>query len=645
MRAITFAVGVAAALAGCQDPEISITVDFPDEVVPPCVDEPCRDVSLVKGVERLEVSVYEFASHYCAIDPADPRSNDDVPFGRVSAEVEDESRRSRVVLHRDAGVGALALSGVPRLGHKVVTVMGYDEADQPLAGGCADVGDIDDDLALTIPVERTLIVRVLPSPLVAPSLRLPTDGGATLSVFAQPRRLDSAVPPDDALQVWLRAAPDAAEVEHGGLRAERTPQEIENRLFTIEDLDAPVPAEAIGPVELVVRGRWADQVNRVSANVRADLVGGVSLEDVDGPNQVAPSWAVFERNPPRDVVAVARYRGDSGALQLVVAREINGALVRGTAVDAPGVRSLTVFRGGSGPQVVTRTATGWVTVRWDVEPAILVPGLVETTVAADQLVGLPPNCGTGDVGILGVVGGRVLGWHDVDGSAPSGNDNDVGRLAANLDSLGGSGVTLELLGPACLVVRNVEGNPVERWAVAVRRTALGREDIYLATPDAAPLLTQFVGGVSVAPSPQPTILAVTMGPAGPRVGTYRLRYEAGQAAVVIPDGNVDHPLPTAAIAVAAVRQGEVLDTLGLHALDAQPGSLGLSMTRGSVRRGNELSAMTVVGAGGADHHLLRIGFSELPDGTPGRDEVMIAGDNGLLIYDLTKVERMPMVTP
>ncbi len=626
MRAITFAVVVGAAAAGaCEDPRVAIEVRFPDESLSD------GEEALDEDVDRLEVSVFQFNDYDC----------NDLAFGRVSVDVQNESRRGRVVVPRgDSGFRSADLSGIPRLADSVIAVRGLDASGLMLAGGCTDiVDDIEDDLATTIALERSLIVRVLPSELVAPSLRLPAAPGAMLAVVASERRHASAVVPLASLQMSVRTTPTDHEEPYGTITAPTTPEATSSGIFTVSGLVAP--EGAVGPIELVVRGRWADQVNTVSAMVPAELVGGISLTEAlgDGLNQVAPTWAVFELESNDDaVVAVARYRGDTGPLQVVVVREINDTLVMRGAVAAPGVRTLTVLRDGTGPRVVSRTATGWVEVMWNVDPPTLMTRSTETTTAADQLLGLPP-CAGPSVGVLGVVGPSVLGWRAVDGTAPSGLGDDVGRLAAAIGALTSDGGTIELLGAACLAVRRIDGVDTERPVVAVRHTALGREVTYLVTPELAPVATPFVGGVSVTPLMRPTILAATVGASGPRVGTFRLRYDdptlpGALPPALVPDGFVDHPLPTAAMAVAAVRSDEGLDSVALHAL---PGQLGMSMTRGSASPGHELSAMMVVDVEGDEQHLFRIGFDE----SSNKDEVMIAGDHGLAIFDLTKRMETP----
>ena len=627
MRGITFAVGVLAVAAACKDPRIAVTLDFPDEVVPPCAVADCTDVSLVDGVERLEVSVYEFASHYCAVDDHDPMSNDDVPFGRVPAEVQAESLRSFVVLRRDDGFSGLELSGIPRLGHKVIVARGFDDKYQFLAGGCVDVGDIDDDLALTIGLERGLVVRVLPSELLAPSLILPAPG-ATLSILASQRRLTASVD-RDSLRTSVRAEPTDVEVPYGTLGPSTVQGAIAD-VFPLTNLTTP---DVIGPVELVVRGRWADEVNTASAIVLPEPIARFSLAD-EGLNLTDPSWAVIQA-PGGLVHAVARYQSEPGRTQLVLAREEEGGGFRRVAIDAPGVLALAVVEDASANQTIaTRTASGWGWLDVSQDPPVVRRGPEESTTAAKQLVGVPACVGR-RVGVLGVVGDDVVGWSAIDGSPPAGPDTDIGALAARIDELAVDGATVEFLGAWCLIVSRADDVDRERPVVAVRRNGLGRQVTYLVTPDIPPLATPFVGGLSVTAQARPSLLAVTVGGSGPRIGTFRLRYTDTFAPAVVPDFVVDHPLPSAAISTTSmiVQRGEgkpvLIDTLGLHALG---GAVGLSMTRASEARGDELSAMAAVDVPGTNHRFLRVNL----EGTTQRKEVFVVGDNGLQVYDLTR---------
>lgn len=632
------AVGLAA--GGCQDPEVAIELRFPAETVG------SMETALADAVTRLEVSVFQFTNADC----------DALTYGEVSGDVQDESRRSRVVLSRSANGFHGRVSGIPRLADSVIAVRGFDASGQQLAGGCVDVTeDIEADVAIPIELARSLIVRVLPSELTSPSLRLPTDDGDTVSLFVRYRDLDAVVPLS-ALRIRLRSRPTDEEDEVAGwtIDSPSTPATEASGIFTISGLSSPIVA--VGPLEVVVRGAWADQVTRISAGVPPSAASRVRLGSVDDPNQGPARWAVMELDLDDDpdrvdtrVVAVARYLGTSGVQQLVVVKENDDDQMEAKpGFAAQGVEALTVFTGGGGRQyIVGRNATGWAVVDWQSDPPALatLPPDTSTQTAPEQLLGVPPcqsQARSMTSGVLGVVDGTVLGWERLDGSPPA-TTGPIANLATGLRELLASGASIELIDAECATVRVVPAEPSDLEVIVpivlARVWTTEGPVIYAVSSELVTIRTPFVGGVAIARvNGRSAILGVTLGAAGPRVGTYRLRYDdpAQQPTAppaLVPDLVVDHPVPSLASAVTALAGVEgAVDTLSLHDL---PTGLGLSMTRGAVIHGQELSAMTVLPGAGDGQLLRRIAFNEQPNGQAGRDEILIAGDQGLAIYDVS----------
>ncbi|MBL8624597.1 MAG: hypothetical protein JNK64_25030 [Myxococcales bacterium] len=622
----TLAMVGAVTLGACTDPSVDVTLVFPPKGLGAVT-------ALADDLQRIDLTVAVLTAKPCAA----------IIDGTVTADELALGRRTTARLDRgDDGFTPVALTDVPRLDPKVFVLTGYDASGAVIAGGCEDVLAIEGDVVVEVQVEPALITRVVPGPLTSPSLRLPLtpaeEALGAVQVIARERRAGGDLVPVGSLRTTLRGI--GGEVTYGAVSPPTTPADQASGLFTITGLDQPV--SAVGPIELVVRGAWSDQVNRISAAVPPLKLQTIMIGPADVPNTIAPSWAVMETrdaaNQPA-VVAAALFKGAAGTTQLVVIREgADDTLVRQPPVPAPEVRALATFRRDLDatlrPSIVARVSTGWVQLAWQTDPPTAMRLTTETTTAADQLLAIPP-CGAASIGLLVGTGAVFTGYEDLVATAAAAT-SPIAKLAADLTSLAAGGATLEPLGAVCMVTSVGVATPV----VAVRQTLAGRAQIYLTTPDVAPIATDFVGAVSAMPLDVGAALVAGVRTAtGVRVQSYRLKYQDGAAPRLVPDGVIDHALPDVPRALAAMlaNRDPYVDTLAIETL---PGALGLSMTLGARVAGDELSAMTIVDVVGTDQSLRPIRLVDTAAGG-GKQELLVTGSNGLATYDLTRPRPQP----
>ncbi len=612
MRVITFAVVAAVGAAACEDPRVTVVLDF----------DSADGAVLATELERVQVSVYEL-----------DQPCDDLALGRLSQAELDVSLRARTTLHSANGrFGSAELSGIPRLGPKLFALVGTN-GNVVQAGGCSEHGDITEDLELPIEVEPALYTRVLPSTLLVPSLILPAPG-ETLQLVSRQRLLDGTAAPLESIEVSLRSGTTGTIAEqeptaYGTLEV----ASVADGLFTLGDLTAP--RGVVGPMEIVVRGRWSDQVNAISAAVAPPSLAAVDLTNLGGVNQIDPSWVILDGT--ERLVAVALHEGASGVRRTVLAREsVSGdGFDEPTSTTTPALRTLAVFQraANEAAQIVSRNGTGWVIVGTATGTPVLDQVTAGGATPADEIIGLPP-CAERD-GIR-MSDGLIVRSGDVvaafDGLAPAPSTTGVAAdLVAHVVELAGAGVSLSLLGAACLpVARTDGGEQIFEPVLAVRRSVEGVETVHLVVAGAAPLQTAFLGAVTAIPvGAGAAILAASRAANGMRVVSYRVKYDrgAGTPVRIIPDGEIDHPLPGVPRALSALDangDGE-FDTVSLCEFD---GVIGLGMTLGSDVAGREISASSVRAVIGAEQRLVRVAFR----GNGDRDEVALVGSNGLGIF-------------
>lgn len=610
------ALGLATA---CTDPTIEVQLVFPD----------AGAGSLAEAVERYDLAVVV--------------ANADCAAARyLELSDEDLRRGTRVFIHDQPVDVPAILTDVPRVDAKLFVVTGYDAAGAVIAGGCADVRDpIEADRRIPIPMEPALITRVVNSEAVTPSLTLPgTDG---FELLARERRRDGAPVNQAALRFALRTSVgDLALVTSSappGFRVDTVSEP--DGVFAIRGLDS-LPLDQLsattspaGPAELVIRGAWSDEVNRIPISFDVAPVEAW-LDAARAPNRIAPAWTTLPcsgvDNPCTDGAAL--FQGASGPPHVVAFRARRPAppetLLTITLVpgpDVPDARTLVAFRRPLRDEslLVTRTTSGWTTLKLTMTGWVVATG-DEVTAAADQLLALP-RCGGPSLGLLAVAGTNVQGYADVTPAVALDTD-PIGRLAAALRGWLASGEQLELLGAACVQARGTAAQP----AIAVRRTRADGERVTLLVSAGGdpPLVvdTDMVGAVTAAAlGDVPTVIATS-----PEANTLRVRSSrlmlATAAPRLVPDGIISHPVPavpTALTTLDANRDG-LDDTAALVPLGA---GVGLAMTLGGARVDDALSAT----------HALRTpmrGRRLAPLGKPGEHQaLLVLGDDSLAVYDFT----------
>ncbi len=633
MRWVTCALGLlTAAAAACSDPELEVVLTFPAMPVDAVT-------ALETDIQRYQITVAQLTST-CPDLRALRITSADVALGEVAT-----FRASRGV----DGLPPIELAGVPRLGAKLVVFTGYGDGGAVIAGGCADVGDVVDGMApVPLPVEPAIVTRVVPSALQWPSLRLPVAAASdVVQVVARERRANGGTLASGAVTSALRTV-GHDEVPYGVVIAPVTESEQANGIYTVSGLDVdptvalraidPQAAPVVGPVELVIRGAWSDQVNRIAAGVKPRPIAGVAIESA-GLNQRAPSWVLVDDatlpggDPADNVVAAALYQSPSGSPQLVTVRERGHHLEALAPIGAAGIEALAAFPrvADVAPWIVGLGSDGWYALDYRTDPPTLAPVGARATSHADQVLAMP-RCGAASIGLVTGDGATFTAYPDLV-AAPAGDQTPIGVITAAIRSLVVPGAVIELLGSACMVVRPDVVAPV----AAVRQTVGGVARVYLVTPDLPPIETPFAGAITAAEvGAGAAIVGAVDTVSGPRVRSFRLKFDAPGAGALpprlVPDGVIDHPLPAPPRSLVTMRANPdpYYDSLALEDLGAQ---LGLSMTLGGPGLDDQLSAMQVNPVDGTDQRLWRVNFD-----SDAKDELAITSSRRVVIVDLTQAD-------
>ncbi len=591
-------------LVACSDPTIAVTIDW------------SRHAALSGKVTELRVTVNTLADHTCAALRDGDVDDAELALGLQTAVTFPNDARAR------------PLDDVPRLGAKLFVLEGYDAEQRRIAAGCRDHGDIDADLELTIEAEPVIVTRVLLSPDQSPSLTLPRDSvggpGDRLSFYARelaaghtalkaPARfaLRTIEHPDD-LPFGEAALLDETTGEFGG------------------DLPLAMPAAAdgvVGPVELVLRVPWPDRVQRVAAFVPAKLLAVVRTIGASETNAIRPDWAFITAAGQNDVVAAALVEVAGGPRGIAVIAERDATHLERVGLiasaEASEVRALAGFRRGPESAIVAMTGAGW--FRVDPATPALVPIAAGLGAAADELVAMP-SCmmPAVDLGLLVRTGSS---WHGFanPGPTPVAVDQPIGVLAQRLTTFLAEHPGAVVEDVLCVTV---EQTPLAAAVVTVANDA-GFVARYAVAPVGPPTLLPFVGSVTVAvPGPNAFVL---VGPVptdtGVRAVSYRVKRN-GDAAVLVPDGYVDYPLPAVPIRmiVAHANRDGYPDVLALVPFQ---GGVTLSVTHGAARPGDELTALVRTGQTGQSPRFARLPLLENDD-----LQLIVAGDGGLVAFDM-----------
>ncbi len=597
------AVIAAVAATACTDPTIDVVFDYRGRT------------DLAGEVTRVELAVYTLAD----VDPA--TVCDDIALGRYRADALDAALETvtRGARARGGAFPPLRLDDVPRLADKQVVVTGYDAGNQIIAGGCAAVGAIEADLEVAIPIAPAILTQVLPSAALLPSLRLGADPPTTIQpikIFARERLSpDRVMVGVRGLDAYLRVAPRGGadqDCEYllgptitppGAAPDGDLPPDAE--LFTlVPPAPAPPPPRDLagvclppaGPVEVLIRAPWSEQVHRIPAFVPT-ISRGATFEPL--PSALDPDWVILPIDNGLRAVGLVRPLGGPSHVEIFLGTRGDPPMVRRTGqVAATGVEALGQLAG----KVVTRDASGWMVLdldggppRWrQVTPS---PGRPATTIVSAR------RCGGQPAGLLVEDGSStVVGFAlsaDETAIEVAQPDSPVDRLARLLNAL--PGPAPRLLATSCLRV----GDAGEDLVLAYEQlNPDGRRVLYLAvagpkaSPLALPVATPFVGPISPLPvvgaspeSPDKSLVGAVATPSGYRALSYRLRRDPELR--LVPDGVVDHPLPGRPSALVALymNDDDLADTIAIATFDGQ---VTLSATIGSDDPDRLLTAMTAV---------------------------------------------------
>ena len=606
--------------AACTDPTVEVQLVFPAG-------------TLKRAVATYDLTVVVLTDADC----------EDARYLELSAE--DIGRGTRdAVRHQPVGVPAQLVS-VPRVDPKLFLLTGYDGTGRVIAGGCTEVTEpIEADRPVDILIEPALITRVIDSEAVSPSLDLATTD--RFELLARERRRDGDAVPQAALRFALRTSVGELWLTAGESgQFAVAPVADADGVFEVTGLtqlpldELPGDTRPAGPAELVIRGAWSDEVNRIPVSIKVAPTLGW-LDASRAANQIAPTWTTFDcaesTNAPCLNLA-ALYQDAAGPPHVVAFRvqwptPSTPAIERVGGPDLPGAHTLVAFGDGDGLRLVTRTSRGWTSLALRGGDWVVTAG-DETTTAADQLLAVPACGAAANRGLLAITGAIAQGYTDTT-PAVADSGTPVGRLATTLQGLLTAGEQLELLGAACVQARGAAPQP----AIAIRRARAGGELVTLlvSEPAMAPRVidTDMVGAVTAALlGDVPTVIAASPDGNTLRVQSSRLMLATGTPRMV-PDGIISHPVPAAPTALATLdANGDGLDdTVALVAVGAD---LGVAMTLGGARVDDALSATARLGTPPRGQRLAVLG-------DPGqRQGLVVLSADHLAVYDYAPPTARP----
>ncbi len=311
--------GALVALVACADPRFDVEVSYEQLGV-------AAASELAAQVSTLTVSVVDAVAAGPAAGLGRDATCDDVAFGRISAAVLEGARRASV-----SALDSPRLSGVPRLGAKLVIAEARSGGGTRIGGGCTPWGDVESDAVAAVRVE------------VAPRVRIFTRDEA--SSEPMPVQLVMTAPWDDLLPLAGRQVVAELHASAGVVEMAVEPTNLAGLTRTPDfSLDEP------GPAQTLVRVRWADEPLRVPAFVlwpamattsgnRITLVSNdlsrIERSWVSGPAIIGgqTTWAaaaIQQRSPGAEEIVVAYFNPSTRKLAAV-------------AIPAPGVRALALW--------------------------------------------------------------------------------------------------------------------------------------------------------------------------------------------------------------------------------------------------------------------------------------------------------------
>ncbi len=593
MRACLLAV---VAFAACSDPTFDVAITY-EQLEVDAADQ------LAPHVATLTVSVIDATAAGPAAGLARDATCDDVAFGRVPAAVLEGARRASV-----AALDTPRLSGVPRLGAKLVVAEALNASGRRVGGGCTAWGDVESDAEVAVTVE------------IAPRVRI----FARDEVLTEPEPLQVVVtaPWSDVLPLAGRRV--VAELHSASgvveMAAEPTSPTGVTRTPSFS-LDDP------GPAQTLVRVRWADEPLRVPAFVlwpSMDTTSGARISLVpDESERLQRSWvsglaqignqvtwgsaAIQQRAAGPEEVLIAFYNSSSRKLAAV-------------PVTAPGVRALGIWQ----QRLYTVASSGWNEI--GAAGLTVVPGTADGTGPASAIHVFD---GCGNAPGAGLVVRRTIGTAEAFRAytapgvlAPP--SHMLALVAGQLDSVADS-----IVGQVCA---KLEGADVR--IVLTRGSALGLV-AWLSTGQRL-TLTGVQGAVDFRRNDTSLLAGVEATISGPRVASYKLtNLLVGSTTLtgfVAVDG-VDSEMATlpSSFAVADIDGDDLFDVI---ATLAGPSGPRLQANLGRIVAGQQLASISPALPGGrqATSPLIRL---EDVDGQ-GHAELVVMTDEGLdvLCFDV-----------
>jgi hypothetical protein len=145
MRAVRLLLATYFVLAGCSDPSLQLSIELPDDYLgPDAPPEPDNEVA------TLEIRV---------LRAADNLDCDAVAFADPSADALAAATHEIISVAVDEDIN---LSDVPRETDKLFVVTGQNQDGDEIAGGCSPLGVVDDDATLTVALQPTTKLDVIP---------------------------------------------------------------------------------------------------------------------------------------------------------------------------------------------------------------------------------------------------------------------------------------------------------------------------------------------------------------------------------------------------------------------------------------------------------------------------------------------------
>lgn len=321
---------LALALAGCGGPSLALSFSIPS-----AYQKRVQTVSL----ELLAPTGSAFGC-------------DDVAFSEVTPTTVDDARLQQVV----ANVGEhIHLSGIPRTGTKLFVARGLDKSGTAVVAGCAETGDVDSAVSLTITGEPATVLAT--APITAPGAQLPSDVTATVTDI-------TGAPLAGRTVRWSVTGAGGEQIDCPGQSGARVPCTETTDSHGVAHIAPPAPSLP-GPAALDVRTRWQSVPAAsilgyydVPATYSTNLPGGAAIPT----DSLADAYQIGRIGPNGETgLAVLSPRSDGTAVVLTAYYDATADPPYKAATSAPiaGAKALGVIAGQGRDRLFTITPAGW----------------------------------------------------------------------------------------------------------------------------------------------------------------------------------------------------------------------------------------------------------------------------------------------